>query len=104
MSLDKYKVYDALARHTLAYPGINAATGIEWTTAERIDDILKVKAEADAKLEAIAAAVVVPAVAVDTTEHDAVNNYLLNLQATNPAQFEIERKLSFDDLKVKAGV
>jgi len=45
-----------------------------------------------------------PQPAQDTVAHDAVDDYLIGLKNNNFEQFEVERKLSFNELKVKAGV
>lgn len=107
--MDKIALYNAIAQHETLYQGNNPATGFPWTTAERIDDIMARKAEADAKiaeLEAAEAAAAADPVAEQAAidRHDAVNTWLENLKATDPEQFDQVRKLSFDEQATLAGV
>jgi len=102
---DKKALYDALARHVIAYPDPNPDTGKPWTTAERIDSILQIKAEVDAKLAELNAAVQAAEAAADAARQaemqqaaakaQAVDAWLAGLRETDPERFEQVRRLSF---------
>ena len=107
--MDKKAMYNAIAQHVQTYPDPNPATGAPWTVAERIDDILRIKAEADAKIAEIEAAE--QAAAIDPVAQQAaidraaaVDAWLRDLSNTNPDEFERVRKLSFEEQAALAGV
>ncbi len=107
--MDKKALYAAIARHVQAYPDPNPATNAPWTVAERIDDILRIKAEADAKIAELEAAEA--AAARDPAAEQAARNragavdaWLRDLSNTNPDEFERVRKLSFEEQAALAGV
>lgn len=91
-------MYNALAQHVQAFPDFVG------DDAARIDNIMSRKAVADAKMDLIDAAVEAAEVSTpnDTVDHDLVNNYLLTLKNEQPEQFEIEKRLPFDELLVIA--
>ena len=107
--MNKQALYDAIARHVQAFPDPNPQTNAPWTVAERIDDILRIKAEADAKIAELeaaeAAAARDPAAEQAARERAAaVDAWLTNLAATDPDQFEQVRRLSFEEQAQRAGV
>ena len=107
---DKKALYDALARHVIAYPDPNPATGAPWTTAERIDHIMAIKAEVDAKLQEIEAAAEAAAAAEEAARQaeidasvaaaQAVDAWLAGMRETDPERFEEVRRLSFEEQKL----
>ena len=104
---DKKALYDALARHVIAYPDPNPATGQPWTVSERIDSILQIKAAVDAKLAELDAAAQAAEQAAEAARQaelqkaaakaDAVDGWLAALKQTDPERFEQLRRQPFDD-------
>lgn len=70
-------MYDAVARHTQAYP-LKADGVTAWTTAERVTEIMRVKSEVDAEITAINNQRALDAAAAKATE------YAEKLQALKP--------------------
>ncbi len=105
MAINKDRLYQAVALHRQTFTGNNAVTSLPWTYAERVDDILKIKAEVDAHLLKLQPVIDTSAQdAAALKRHDAVEAYLINLKKSNPAQFEVERKMTFEQQAVNAGV
>lgn len=92
--MDKKALYNALAQHTQTFPDDAAKT---WTTAQRIDDILRIKAETDAHLKTLEPVEEVDPAQVAKTEkeNNDVESLLNDLKANDPQEFERVRKLSF---------
>ena len=74
--INKHAMYDAIARHTQAYP-LNA-NGTAWTVAERVAEIMLIKAQTDIEIEAINNAIA----AQEASEQAAIDAE--NLQALKP--------------------
>jgi hypothetical protein len=101
--MDKKAVYDAIASHAIAFP--TKPDGSAWTNAERVQDIMQIKAEVDAAIEKIESVARDPAAeqaAIDRAA--AVDAWLRDLANTDPDDFERVRFLTFEEQARLAGV
>lgn len=104
MAIDKHAMYDAIARHTQAYP--LKSDGTVWTTKERVAEIMLIKSETDAEIalldeaQAQADLAAQPPVSPEHAEgiSDLVSAWLIALRTgtdEQKAQFNVLQKQSY---------
>ena len=91
--MDIFKIND----HVRTYP--KKTNGQDWTTAQRVADILSIEDEINSAIMPDQGDLVAQKLAEELaiSQSEKVDKWLKLLKESNPAQFEINRKLSFFD-------